>query len=377
MINILIVILQKKGSGPVFALELAHGLAQNGCYVYAAVASGIDNREKWEEDKIIRKISFIETGNTKTFFKSLWTFIIKGHKNLQFDFGSTNFDLVINTYSHPWNEIIARYIKHKRVASICHDPINHLGTKALRRIVNRRFVKAADDVIVLTKTFVPIIEKNYGFTKDRIHYMPHGRMDIYKREQIITKESRYRNDKINFLFFGRIKEYKGLHILSEAYKMIKQKYDCISLTIVGDGDFSSYRENFENIEDVTIINKYIADNEVGCYFDGPNIICVLPYLDATQSGVIPIAMEYDSSIIASNTGGLREQLDGGRIGIFCEPGDSKDLAEKMEYIVNNMQARENQIILMRNYLNSLDWDVVGEGLLKSFGINEPFKNINL
>ena len=91
---------------------------------------------------------------------------------------------------------------------------------------------------------------------------------------------------------------------------------------------------------------------------------MIPYLDATQSGVIPIAYEYEIPIIASNTGGLREQLDDGRIGLLFEAGNEKDLAMQMEYIMDNKIEFDRQAELIKKFRETLNWDVLARQLLK-------------
>lgn len=105
------------------------------------------------------------------------------------------------------------------------------------------------------------------------------------------------------------------------------------MTVAGSGDFSKYHAIFEELPQVKIINRYIADTEIDDYFSVPNTILVLPYLDASQSGVIPIALEYGVPIIASNTGGLKEQMDNGNLGLFSTPGDADSLMKQMEYFL--------------------------------------------
>ena len=98
-------------------------------------------------------------------------------------------------------------------------------------------------------------------------------------------------------------------------------------------------------------------------FSGPNIIAIIPYLDATQSGVIPIAYEYETPIIASNTGGLKEQLDNGKIGLLFEAGNAAELAQKMEYIMDNKDEFNRQAELIRTFRESLNWDALAKKLL--------------
>jgi glycosyltransferase involved in cell wall biosynthesis len=56
---------------------------------------------------------------------------------------------------------------------------------------------------------------------------------------------------------------------------------------------------------------------------------VLPYLSATQSGVIPLASAYATPAIASNTSGLAEQVVDGETGLLFTAGDPEALASTL------------------------------------------------
>ena len=177
-------------------------------------------------------------------------------------------------------------------------------------------------------------------------------------------------DKTNFVFFGFIQKYKGLHVLAKAYKNVLEKGYNVSLTIAGNGDFSEYKQEYSGLDNVKIINRRIRDEEIGNLFSIPNTVAVLPYIDATQSGVVVTAMEFGTPIIASNTGGLREQLNDGEIGIFCEPGDAEDLAEKMICLIDNTEEIKQQKEKMSIFLLTLNRDAVARKLIEEISINK-------
>ena len=52
---------------------------------------------------------------------------------------------------------------------------------------------------------------------------------------------------------------------------------------------------------------------------------VLPYSEATQSGVIPLAFAFGKSVIATNVGGIPEQVPQ-NIGVLVPPNDSLSLS---------------------------------------------------
>lgn len=359
--KILITFLFKEGAGPVFTLEMARGLAQNGCEVYVLLSSKISNRKDWENDKSFESVSFIETGTRQTVIQASYNFFIKEQFALRRKFRTICFDYVISTFYHPWaSTVMSCFYVNKKVI-ICHDPIFHSGVGLFEKWMTTRYIKTASDIVVLTKSFIPTVEKVYGFNKEHIHYMPHGRMSVYKQKACQPVE---KSDSITFLFFGRIEEYKGLGVLANAYEKISQSYSNVTLTIAGSGDFSKYKSVFENMAKVRIENRYIADEEIEYFFSVPNTVVVLPYLDASQSGVIPIALEYQTPIIASDTGGLKEQLNDGRIGLFCKAGDVNSLAIQMEYVLNNPNHFEKERNKMKEYLQCLDWSVVTKNIIQ-------------
>ena len=69
---------------------------------------------------------------------------------------------------------------------------------------------------------------------------------------------------------------------------------------------------------MTIINTYISDEEVTELFTISDVI-VLPYISATQSGIIPIAYAFKKPVIASNVGAISEVVDDGITGILVPP----------------------------------------------------------
>jgi glycosyltransferase involved in cell wall biosynthesis len=66
--------------------------------------------------------------------------------------------------------------------------------------------------------------------------------------------------------------------------------------------------------------------EVQQFFQRATVV-VLPYLDATQSGIIPTAYMYKRAVVATKVGSIPEVVDHEVTGILIEPGNEKSLAE--------------------------------------------------
>ena len=180
--KILITFLFKEGAGPVFTLEMSRGLAQNGCEIHALLSSKISNRKDWENEKSFKSVTFIETGTRKTAIQATLSFFFNEKYKLKRMFQKKTFDYIISTFYHPWSTTVFKCFEARKKIVICHDPIHHSGVGLLEKWMTTHYIKTASDIIVLTQSFIPIIEKRFGYSKEHIHYMPHGRMSTYKQQ---------------------------------------------------------------------------------------------------------------------------------------------------------------------------------------------------
>ncbi len=132
------------------------------------------------------------------------------------------------------------------------------------------------------------------------------------------------------LFFGLVRKYKGLEVLLAALPKVLSRESC---KLIVAGEFYVPVEKYLamarelGIEDhVHIENRYIPNEEVPLFLDRADVL-VMPYLSATQSGVVEMAFMNRLPIIASRTGGLVEAIREGVDGLLFPPGDAGALAD--------------------------------------------------
>lgn len=371
--TILINYMGRTNSGPLIALEIAKGLVKLGYNVDAVISKHVSNYNEWGKVGI-NKIYEVDTyqSSRELLTKSV-KFCMIEYRKLKNFFINDQIDVVIKPMFHPWADLVCSLFRNAKIITYCHDPVMHSGVGKLNRVLYKKQIQHSDDVVVLTRSFIPIVVENYGINKKNVHFSPHGKLGTYREKQTVVcsdKAFQYDTLKMNFMFFGRIQEYKGLHVLAKAYEIVKKQYNNVTLTVIGSGDFSEYAEEYAALKDVTVVNRYIGDEEVGWCFIGKNLVTILPYTDATQSGVVPIAMEYGIPIIASNTGGLMEQLYDGEIGIFCPPSNAQALADQMIRFIVEPRIYTQQQKLMQTKMKELEWDVILANLMAELEENE-------
>jgi glycosyltransferase involved in cell wall biosynthesis len=134
------------------------------------------------------------------------------------------------------------------------------------------------------------------------------------------------------LFFGFIKPYKGLLHLIDAAPQLRERYGPggVRIVIVGDvyGDRRPYDDRISASGAADIIRfepRYVADEEVEPWFVAADLV-VLPYVSATQSGIVQIAWNYDRPVVTTAVGGLPEVVRDGETGFLVPPGDAAALA---------------------------------------------------
>ena len=129
------------------------------------------------------------------------------------------------------------------------------------------------------------------------------------------------NKTIRLLFFGLIREYKGLDLLIDAMGRDDVKTYPLSLIVAGEfyDDAKVYYDKVSALgleEKVIFSNKFIDDKDVKSYFCASDLV-VLPYKDATQSGVTQIAYHFEVPMLVTDVGGLAELIPDGRSGYVC------------------------------------------------------------
>lgn len=118
------------------------------------------------------------------------------------------------------------------------------------------------------------------------------------------------------LFVGRIRKYKGLEILLEAHKLFHSEK---TLVIAGEGKFKKISDS-----NIRIINRWLSNSEIDFLIERAKVV-VFPYTDASQSGLLPIAIAKKKEIIISKLPGLIEQLNDHATGHLVTPGVISEL----------------------------------------------------
>ncbi len=141
-------------------------------------------------------------------------------------------------------------------------------------------------------------------------------------------------EKKVLLYFGFIRKYKGLKYLVKAMPAILDNND-VRLIICG--EFYEGRDEIMQIieenhlsEKITVADVFIPNEIVHHYFCAADLV-VLPYISATQSGIVQMAYYYDKPVLATDTGGLPEVVLHEKTGFIVPPENEDAIADAVTW----------------------------------------------
>jgi len=279
-------------------------------------------------------------------------------------------DLVV--FSHwmpffaPSFSAVAKAVKKRSnagIMAICNNIIPH-EKRFMDKTLTSHFFKRVDYFMVMSRTVES--DLHTFISEPKYIYSPHPLYDRFG-PAIEKKEARHElniYEKNIILFFGLIRAYKGLDILIKAASKLKTHLKEFKIIVVGEcyEDEEKYTEMVKSmaVEDVLELRfAYVEESEVCKYFSAADLV-VLPYKSATQSGIVPIAYHFNTPVVVTDVGGLREIVPHGKAGYVVEP-DPQDISEAiMKYFLENKKSEFSAFI--KTYKERFSWQTFVKNL---------------
>lgn len=200
----------------------------------------------------------------------------------------------------------------------------------------------------------------------------HGFHPVYncynfnKFTKISAKSELKLTGKKVILFFGYIKQYKGLELLISSLPDVVNKIENVHLLIVGEvyGDAKKYHDAIDEIgmkKRVTFIDRFVKDEEIELFFKAADVLA-LPYLQATQSGVLQIAYDMELGAVATPVGSLAELVLDDKTGIMAKDVSKETFADA---IVRYFELDQEKLIKNIEEENKkYNWEALAKLILK-------------
>jgi glycosyltransferase involved in cell wall biosynthesis len=195
---------------------------------------------------------------------------------------------------------------------IAHDVKLHPGEfNLVDSLALKIELKYSDHLVFLTKSVQNQYRLGNTLSKTPTTELEHPPFSYL---EAVPKEYMPPDDLIRFLFFGRVRLYKGVENLLIAWSKVSAKRKDLELSIVGDFDASTFwlRDLAAKDRSIFIDDRWIPDEEISLIIQSHDI-AIFPYIEASQSGVLPICLSAGIPCIITPQQGLLEQAKFGGV----------------------------------------------------------------
>lgn len=164
------------------------------------------------------------------------------------------------------------------------------------------------------------------------NYQSLREVSVRQIDQISNKKT------IKFIFVGSLYPLKGIKFLLESILILSKKRKNFILNIIGGGgkllEYEAFVKN-NHLESFVYFHGFKSHNEA-LNIISESDIAVQASLSEGLSIFIQESVFFGKAIIATNVGGTNEIVIDGFNGLLIDPENSIQLAEKMEYLMLNI-----------------------------------------
>lgn len=265
--------------------------------------------------------------------------LLKLQKTYQFNVIHIN-NIALSLYSLP----AALYLKYKypflKLLWHTHN-INYIEGKWIR-ILEKLVVRVFDYTIVVSEA----VRKKNNSNSPKVKLIYNGiDTNLFKYNPGIKRELKQRyslEDKIIIGIFGSISLYKGQVQLLKVYKEVVKNIDSVHLFIIGGFESEEIKDQIIKFKTILGKNKLTILDTVKNIYDYYSLIDILvnntsSELSEPLGTTILEGMATENIVLASKTGGTPEIIDDGIDGFVFKSDSTKELEEKLIYILKNFK----------------------------------------
>lgn len=211
---------------------------------------------------------------------------------------------------------------------------NRLSSIILRSLLKPVFY-SADLIVVPSNYFKNLVESKYPDLKTKLFISPSGGVDntIFK-----PLDSPISNQIFKLGYVGRIDSGKGWETLVKAISICKERGEILSCYVVGSGAESNILKEFilnENLGSHIVYCGPLQKKDLPTFYKSLDLF-VFPTLLPESLGLVGIeALSCGVPLLSSGSGAIKDYVKPNFNGLFFEPNNPIDLANKIVYCMKN------------------------------------------
>lgn len=264
----------------------------------------------------------------------------------------------------------------KKVFYTAHDVLPHMKDNKQNRIIFKCIYKIQNYLVVHTDFIKKRLINEFKIAPEKIFLVKHGVYNVIENSEITKFSARkhlgINNNDFVILFFGIITRYKGMDLLLSSFKKLESELSNVKLVIAGKVE-NEYKKEYESIikenrtDNILRFMKYIYDDEVEYFFKSADVT-VLPYLEASQSGVLFLSYAFGIPVIVPELGSFPDDILVGKTGYLFEPGNTESLYNTIKLFLSEWQlANDNSYKYIKDFAQTnYSWESTGKELAKLY-----------
>ncbi len=314
----------RRGAGPLFAARLAQGLAAEGAQVTLSLAAGAEllTQDKnlvcgWQEPTYDGAFGYAMQRLALPFANRRILGKLLGMKP----------DFAICAMPALLDQRMIRVLRRCKVpyGVIVHDAAAHPGDGLRFRMLDQPHLLRDAAALFPLSSHVEAALRRQGFGRDgHIEKLWHPPFFFREMQPAFSHGGRKR-----LLCFGRLLPYKGLDLLADALTALGPEPG-FDVKICGGGPVSAELSRLRALPGVQVDHRWIGEAELPDLLEWSDAV-ILPYREASQSGVAAAAIGQGRVVVVTKVGGLPEQLAGHPGAILCDPSPA-GIAEALQAI---------------------------------------------
>ena len=218
----------------------------------------------------------------------------------------------------------------------------------------------ADRVITCSHYMRDHVSDIYGLDERRVTVIPNGidPLDLHPVDDLPTLRSRFAAPHERLvLLVGRLVYEKGFHIALEAMPGLIERMGDVRFLVAGSGTHEEgLREQARELgllEHGTFLG-WIGDDVLHSLYRIADL-CVVPSIYEPFGLVALEAMASGCPCIVADTGGLREVVPNGDVGLRFRSRDPRSLAEMVERVLTDQELRDRLVAEASEHVLGFDW----------------------
>ncbi len=242
-----------------------------------------------------------------------------------------------------WLNLALALLRRFPIVTTVHDVQYHPGDIMSQRVplwCTHLTIKQSDAIIVHGDGLKHEAAQRLPVDPSQVYVVPHLALPYYLRlatSKNLAKQSVA--DEINILFYGRLQRYKGIDVFVAAAQQVAKSIPRLRFTIAGRAE-TDVRPFITDLDPTLfdVRDRFIDDDETAQLFLNADLT-VLPYLEASSSGVLAVALTFGIPAVVTDFGELGTTVRESGGGVVVPAAESAIVADAILSLVLDGERR--------------------------------------